>query len=106
MCEFIVVCLSRWQATDSVAMFPMHGMHRRMQDVHASLERLDLNLLRVLDAVARHGHVTRAARALGLSQPATSHALARLRAALGDPLFVRGEDGVLLTPRAEALARA
>ncbi len=73
-----------------------------MHDVN--LGALDLNLLRVLDALLGERHVTRAARRVGLSQPATSHALARLRAALGDPLLVRGHGGALVpTPRAAAL---
>jgi len=50
----------------------------------ADLSTLDLNLLRVFDAVARERHVTRAAQRLNLSQPAVSNALARLRAALND----------------------
>ena len=49
----------------------------------------DLNLLKTLDAVLETRSVTRAAQKLGLSQPATSHALQRLRDALGDPLLVR-----------------
>lgn len=73
----------------------MHAMH--VPDV-------DLNLLPVLDALLSERHITRAARRLGLSQSATSHALARLRRALGDPLLVRSPDGLVPTPRAEALA--
>jgi len=65
---------------------------------------LDLDLLRVFDQLHRDRHLTRAARQLGLSQPAVSRALGRLRDALGDPLFVRAPRGVLATPRAEALA--
>lgn len=53
------------------------------------LSRIDLNLFRVMDAVFVHGGISGAARHLHLSQPAVSHALARLREALGDPLFVR-----------------
>ena len=49
-------------------------------------------------------HVTRAAARLHLTQPATSAALARLRAAFGDPLLVRGQGGLLPTPRAAELA--
>jgi len=49
----------------------------------------DLNLLRVLDAIASEGSVTVAGERLGLSQPAMSNALARLRKVFGDPLFVR-----------------
>jgi len=79
----------------------------------ADLGALDLNLLRVFDAVARTRHVTRAAEALHLSQPAVSNALARLRAALGDELFLRRPGGVeptelalsLMGPVSEALDR-
>jgi DNA-binding transcriptional LysR family regulator len=79
----------------------------------AELAGLDLNLLRVFDAVARERHVTRAAQRLNLSQPAVSNALARLRAALGDELFLRRPGGVeptalalsLAEPVAEALDR-
>src|SRR5688572_33446331 len=56
-----------------------HGQTRMTE-----LDTLDLNLLRVFDAVARERHVTRAAQRLHLSQPAVSNALNRLRAALGD----------------------
>lgn len=68
------------------------------------LSQLDLNLLRVFDAVARERHVTRAAERLNLSQPAVSNALARLRVALGDELFLRRPGGVELTALAMALA--
>ncbi|QXZ09427.1 LysR family transcriptional regulator [Comamonas sp. Y33R10-2] len=67
---------------------------------------LDLNLLRVFDAVFRHGSVSRAAQEVGLSQPAASQAVTRLRQLLGDPLFERMHGGVRPTPRAERLARA
>ena len=50
---------------------------------------LDLNLLRVLDAVLREGSTTKAGERLGLTQSAVSNALNRLRGALNDPLFVR-----------------
>jgi DNA-binding transcriptional LysR family regulator len=65
---------------------------------------IDLNLLVVFDAVMRERSVTRAGRLIGLSQPAMSHALTRLRHMLGDELFVRTPDGMTPTPRAEALA--
>lgn len=65
----------------------------------------DLNLLHVFQAVHRAGNVSRAAEALGLSQPAVSHALTRLRLALHDPLFVRTPGGVAPTPKAEQFAR-
>ncbi len=77
---------------------------RIMHETHA-LAGVDVNLLVALDALLTERHVTRAARRLGLTQPAASHALARLRALLDDPLLVRGGDGGLApTPRAEALA--
>jgi DNA-binding transcriptional LysR family regulator len=64
----------------------------------------DLNLLVVFDAVMRERSVTRAGNRLGLSQPALSHALARLRHMLKDELFVRTPKGMVPTPRAEQLA--
>jgi DNA-binding transcriptional LysR family regulator len=70
----------------------------------ADLQTLDLNLLRVFDAVARERHVTRAAETLNLSQPAVSNALARLRAALNDELFLRRPGGVEPTALALSLA--
>jgi DNA-binding transcriptional LysR family regulator len=73
-----------------------------MQDVH--LHSLDLNLLVALDALIAERGVTRAAERLGLSQPAVSHALARLRKTLGDPLLVRSPRGMDLTPRAQGIA--
>lgn len=75
-----------------------------MRTVHDDLAAVDLNLLRVLDVLLAERHVTRAAARLGLTQSAASHALARLRAQLGDPLLVRGPRGALVpTARAEAL---
>lgn len=71
----------------------------------ADLQNFDLNLLRVFDAVARERHVTRAAEKLNLSQPAVSNALARLRAALGDELFLRRPGGVEPTALALSLAK-
>jgi DNA-binding transcriptional LysR family regulator len=68
-----------------------------------TLAKLDLNLLKVLDALIAERNVTRAGEALGRSQPAISNALRRLRAALGDELFVRGAEGLELTPRAQSL---
>lgn len=74
----------------------MHGMNVR---------DLDLNLLHVFAAVHSARSVSRAADALGLSQPAVSHALTRLRLALHDPLFTRVSGGVKPTPKADQLAR-
>lgn len=68
------------------------------------LAAIDLNLLVVFDAVMRERSVTRAGHHLGLSQPAMSHALARLRHMLKDDLFIRGPRGMAPTPRAEELA--
>ncbi|MCX7644319.1 MAG: LysR substrate-binding domain-containing protein [Rhodobacteraceae bacterium] len=65
---------------------------------------LDLNLLRVLDALLREGSTVRAARRVGLSQPAVSAALGRLRRALGDPLFLRHGQGLVPTDFARGLA--
>ncbi len=65
---------------------------------------LDLNLALVLHALLAERSVSRAAKVLGLSQSATSHALARLRVALRDPVFVRSPHGIVPTARAEAIA--
>ncbi|MBK8256376.1 MAG: LysR family transcriptional regulator [Polyangiaceae bacterium] len=64
---------------------------------------LDLNLLAALDALLAERNVTRAARRLGLTQSSTSHALARLRTMLGDPLLVRSGRQMVATPKAESL---
>jgi DNA-binding transcriptional LysR family regulator len=74
-----------------------------MQRNDVDLRSFDLNLLVALDVLLATRHVTRASEALGLTQSATSHALARLRVALGDELLVRGAGGMVLTARAEAL---
>jgi DNA-binding transcriptional LysR family regulator len=68
-----------------------------------NLNSLDLNLLVALDALLREANVSRAAMRIGLSQPAASHALQRLRDLLGDPLLVRNGARMELTPRAQAL---
>jgi DNA-binding transcriptional LysR family regulator len=75
----------------------MHAMH---------IEAIDLNLLRLFDAVYRTRSVSRGAEALGLTQPAASHGLGRLRLLLKDALFTRVSGGVAPTPRAERLAQA
>jgi DNA-binding transcriptional LysR family regulator len=64
---------------------------------------LDLNLLRVFDAVMSEGSLTRAAERLAMTQPAVSHALRRLRAALGDELFVRTAQGMSPSAHAQSL---
>lgn len=65
-------------------------------------DQLDLNLLRVLDALARTSSVSGAAGLLHLSVPATSRAIGRLRVALGDPLLVRAGRAMVLTPFASS----
>jgi DNA-binding transcriptional LysR family regulator len=77
-----------------------------MKDIRdTELRRLDMTLLLVLDGALRHRKLTSVAQQLGLTQPAISHALTRLRDILGDPLFVRRSNGVQPTPRALALAQ-
>jgi DNA-binding transcriptional LysR family regulator len=73
----------------------MHGMN---------IAGMDLNLLVAFDALLRERSVTRAAARIGLSQPAMSHALRRLRALLDDELFLRTPAGMEPTPRALALS--
>ena len=68
-----------------------------------SFRTLDLNLLRVFDAVMAERNLTRAADTLAMTQPAVSNALRRLRDSVGEPLFTRGAHGVRPTARAEAL---
>lgn len=65
---------------------------------------LDLNLLRVFDAMLEERSVTRAGRRLGVTQSAISHSLARLRDLLGDELFIKTADGMVATPRARTIA--
>src|SRR2546425_5778290 len=94
---------------------------RRRQDDHRTTRRshprltgakmrnwrsVDLNLLIVFDAVMQERNVTRAGSSIGLSQPAMSHALNRLRHLLRDELFVRTPEGMVPTPRAEMLAQS
>jgi len=64
---------------------------------------LDLNLLRVFNAIMTEQNLTRAASTLAMTQPAVSNALRRLRESLGDELLIRTAHGVKPTPRAEAL---
>jgi DNA-binding transcriptional LysR family regulator len=73
-----------------------------MPEIHFAA--LDLNLLRVFDAMAEEANVTRAGARLGLTQSAVSHALGRLRHLLQDELFVRGPDGMQPTARAQEIA--
>jgi DNA-binding transcriptional LysR family regulator len=72
--------------------------------VDALGQRMDLNLLVTFDAIYRSRNLTAAGRVLGLSQPAMSHALARLRSTFADPLFVRLPGGLQPTPLAQEIA--
>lgn len=65
-----------------------------------SLRRFDLNLLPVFDVLIEERNITRTARRLSMSQPAVSHALARLRQQLNDPLLIRSGDGMQASDRA------
>jgi DNA-binding transcriptional LysR family regulator len=69
-----------------------------------NISAVNLNLLLVLDALLSERHVSRAARRLGLSQPAVSNALGQLRSLFGDPLLVRTSGRMVPTERALALA--
>jgi len=66
---------------------------------------IDLNLLRLFDAVYRTRNVSRAAELLDLTQPAASQGLTRLRTLIHDPLFMRSAGGVQPTPKAQRLAQ-
>ncbi|MDB2437869.1 LysR family transcriptional regulator [Hellea sp.] len=80
----------------------MLKLNDRIVYIHnMNLRSLDLNLLVVFDALMRERHVTRAAQSIGLSQPAFSNALTRLRDRLKDELFIRSPDG--MKPTAWAL---
>ncbi len=75
-----------------------------MCDMH--LRDLDLTQIRLLAALAKLGSVSAASRRIGLSQSAASHALAKLRQQLGDPLFTRTSDGFKPTPYGGRLGKA
>lgn len=70
----------------------------------ARARRIDLNLLVVFDAIYKARNLTAAGEAIGLSQPAMSHALARLREMFNDPLFVKLPRGLQPTPYADEVA--
>lgn len=78
-----------------------HASPRRRPPIN--IQTLDLNLLRVFDALLAERSATRAGLRLGLSQSAVSHALARLRDLVGDELFVKGSDGMAPTARAREI---
>lgn len=68
-----------------------------------NLDKIDLNLLVYLDVLLRERNVTRSASLLGITQPAMSNGLRRLRETFGDPLLVRTSDGMVPTERAQLL---
>jgi DNA-binding transcriptional LysR family regulator len=82
----------------------MNSTHTGDEAAPEQLASVDLNLMVAFDALARERSVTQAARRVGITQSAMSHALRRLRDLLGDELLVRGRSGMVLTPRAESLA--
>src|SRR5205085_392392 len=84
-------------------MLEMHSLSAYMSAMNWGA--FDLNLLIVFDAVMQDRSVTRAGSRIGLSQPAMSHALNRLRHVLKDDLFIRTPEGMMPTPRAEMLAQ-
>src|ERR1700730_14824443 len=71
-----------------------------------NLSCIDLNRLVALDALISEAHVGRAARKIGLSQPAASHALNRLKELFADPLLVRVGSRMEFTPRAAGMREA
>jgi len=72
----------------------------QIETVKPQLRRVDLNLLTIFDAVMQEQNITRAAHSLGMSQPAVSNALARLKVMFNDELFVRYGRGIQPTARA------
>jgi DNA-binding transcriptional LysR family regulator len=65
----------------------------------ANLKSMDLNLLVIFEAIYSNNNISRASERLGMSQPAVSNALARLRHSFDDPLFIRSPKGVEPTTR-------
>ena len=66
-----------------------------------NLANIDLNLFIVFDAIYTEGNLTRAGQIMGITQPAASNALARLRDTFNDPLFIRTAQGMMPTPLAQ-----
>lgn len=82
----------------------MDERHALIVEAAGKLSRIDLNLFTVFRAIYREGGITLASKRLHLSQPAVSHALARLREVMRDPLFERRGNEMIPTPVARALA--
>lgn len=76
---------------------------QQIEMVKPQLRKVDLNLLTIFDAVMQEKNITRAAHSLGMSQPAVSNALARLKVMFNDELFVRYGRGIQPTARAHQL---
>lgn len=76
---------------------------KKSGSIISELRAMDLNLLVALRALLDERHVSRAAEITGMSQPAMSRALQRLRAMFADPLLVKSEQGYELTPRAVSI---
>jgi DNA-binding transcriptional LysR family regulator len=68
-----------------------------------NIRNKDLNLLAVFVGISEELNLSRASGRLGLSQPALSHALSRLRDQFSDPLFIRGQRGLVATPKVSVL---
>src|SRR4051812_36646354 len=81
----------------------MHAVQLR-KDAMMSIGRMDLNLLKVFDAVYEDRNLVLAGKRLNLTQSAVSHALGRLRDLVGDELFMRTGKGLAPTGRASAMA--
>jgi DNA-binding transcriptional LysR family regulator len=99
-CMFCMTSHRRFACRNRQGAARQCGLEKRA--MHMS--RIDLNLFTVFDAIYREGGITAASKRLHLSQPAVSHALARLRELLGDALFERQGNEMIPTPRARALA--
>src|SRR5690349_23354578 len=83
---------------------PQLATSTRQLSQSVRFDNLDLNLLRVFEALVEERSATRAGVRLGLTQSAISHALNRLRYELKDELFVRSPDGMQPTERAAEIA--
>jgi DNA-binding transcriptional LysR family regulator len=83
-----------------ISIVPITNYNKGVQN---NIEFIDIKLLRLFDSLYNTRSVTRTAEALTLSQPTISIGLGRLRKHLNDPLFVRTADGMLPTPRSDAL---
>lgn len=87
-----------------ICMVNIHDVNYRKKQRAMNLRSIDLNLLTVFEAVYEDRNFTRAAERLGVTQPALSNAIKRLRDQIGDPLFVRAAGGVAPTPKADMIA--